>query len=238
MKRVRNIALILSGGTVTRLGADIPKQYIEVCGKPVLSYCVECLSAHDEIDEIQIVADFLWQEKITNWLLEADVNSKFRGFSIPGENRQMSIYHGLEDIRAFADDNDNVLIHDAARPLLTRKMISECFHSMIGHDGVLPVLPMRDTVYVSIDGKTITSLLNRNEIFAGQAPEVFRFGVYYEANARLLPDQIRNINGSTEPAIMSKMDIVMIQGDENNFKITTKVDLERFRKIIEDKGVT
>ncbi len=96
------------------------------------------------------------------------------------------------------------------------------------------MLPMKDTVYSSADGKRITALLDRSEIYAGQAPEVFRLGVYYAANVRLLPDRIKNINGSTEPAVMAGLDVAMIFGDENNFKITTKADLERFQSIVKE----
>lgn len=229
-----NIALILSGGTGSRLGSDIPKQYIEVCGSPIISYSVRCLSKHNEIDEIRIVADPLWYEQIKEWLQVSDRNRKFKGFAMPGANRQLSIYNGLEAIKAYANDADNVLIHDAARPLLASQQISDCLAAIQGHDGVLPVLPMKDTVYSSIDGKTVTALLDRKEIYAGQAPELFRFGKYYEANRRLLPDQILQINGSTEPAILAGMDIAMINGDENNFKITTRADLERFRQVVEE----
>ena len=233
-----NIALILSGGTGTRMGTDIPKQYIEVCGKPIISYCIECISKHPLIDAIQIVAEEEWRELISESIeqlaktKEAEISSKFKGFSKPGVNRQLSIYNGLEAIKTYADDNDYVFIHDAARPLLSAKQITDCLEAANGHDGVLPVLPMKDTVYSSTDGKTITSLLNRKEIYAGQAPEVFQLGKYYEANKQLLPDKILQINGSTEPAIMAGMDIAMIPGDENNFKITTKSDLERFERII------
>lgn len=231
-----NIALILSGGTGTRLGEDIPKQYIEVCGSPIISYSIRCLSEHGEIDAIQIVADPQWYEQIEKWIPAADVNKKFNGFAVPGENRQLSVYNGLEAVRAYADDADGVLIHDAARPLLTLKLITDCLAALSDHDGALPVLPMKDTVYSSINGKTVTSLLKRSEIYAGQAPEAFLLGKYYEANRRLLPEQILNINGSTEPAILAGMDIAMINGDEGNFKITTKADLERFRQIIEERG--
>ena len=99
---------------------------------------------------------------------------------------------------------------------------------------MLPVLPMKDTVYESENGKTIDSLLERSHIFAGQAPEVFRLEPYYEANRNLLPNRILEINGSTEPAIMAGMDVVMIEGDEDNFKITTMADLKRFQKRIEE----
>lgn len=232
------IALILSGGSGVRLGTDIPKQYIEVCDRTVISYCIERLSSHPEINRIQIVANEQWHEKIKECLEKYDRNKKFQGFSTPGENRQLSIYNGLTDIRKYVEDSDVVLVHDAARPMLSAQMITDCLHAVSGHDGVLPVLPMKDTVYQSVDGKRVGALLNRSEIYAGQAPEAFRLGKYYEANKRLMPDEIMKINGSTEPAVMAGMDIVMIPGDEGNFKITTRDDLERFKEIVQRQNDT
>ncbi len=232
-----NIALILSGGTGSRLHSDIPKQYIEVCGRPIISYSLERLSLHQSIDVIQIVADPAWQKQVTAWLTDADPGKKFKGFSNPGENRQLSILHGLEDIRSYAGDSDYVFIHDAARPLLSERQITDCLGMAAGHDGVIPVLPMKDTVYASQDGRFIQSLLNRSEIYAGQAPEVFRLGSYYKANKALILDRILKINGSTEPAVMAGLDIYMIPGDEKNFKITTTEDLERFIWIVKEKNI-
>lgn len=230
-----NIALILSGGTGTRMGADIPKQYMKAGGRPVIAYCAERLSLHSRIDAIQIVAETEWRGQIRKWLAADEFEKKFRGFSEPGKNRQLSILSGLEDIREYADAPDCVFIHDAARPLLSDRQITDCLEGIRGHDGVLPVLPMKDTVYSSPDGKTVGALLKRSEIYAGQAPEVFCLEKYYEANKRLLPDRIFEINGSTEPAIMAGMDIAMIPGDERNFKITTKADFERFCKIVKEQ---
>ncbi len=255
-----NTALILSGGTGTRLGADIPKQYIKINEKPIIYYCMERIFESDYIDAVQIVADNVWRDFIlgsaectqcmknsTKTVSDnATENSaegfkekfkeKFKGFSDPGKNRQLSILNGLEDIRAYADDTSYIFIHDAARPLLKPEFIRDCFEAVKGHDGALPVLPMKDTVYLSIDGgSTVASLLDRSTVYAGQAPEIFILGKYYEANRRLLPDEIMRINGSTEPAVMAGMDIAMMAGDENNFKITTKADLERFEQIIIQK---
>lgn len=228
-----NVALILSGGKGTRIKSDIPKQYLTVGGKPILMYCVKTLSSSKEIDAVQIVAEIVWQETILGWMEEYGGKEKFRGFSKPGKNRQLSIYHGLKDIRSYADEKDFVLIHDAARPGLTTRMIRGCFDMVSGHDGVTPVLPMKDTVYCSTDGKKIASLLKRDRLYAGQAPEIFRLGVYYEANKRLFPERIMKINGSAEPAVLVGMDIVLMSGDENNFKITTKEDLYRFQALVE-----
>lgn len=239
-----NIALILSGGTGMRMGLDIPKQYIEVCGRPIISYCMERLSGHDGIDAVQIVAEEEWWDLISESMEQlartnkSEVSEKFKGFSKPGANRQLSILSGLQDIREYADDSSYVLVHDAARPQLSMKMISDCLGAIEGHDGVIPVLPMKDTVYSSKDGKTITSLLSRSQIFAGQAPELFVLGKYYRANTALLPDRILQINGSTEPAVMAGMDIAMISGDEGNFKITTRADLERFREMVGERSLS
>lgn len=226
-----NIALVLAGGTGSRVGGDVPKQYVLAAGKPVISYCMETLTNHEEIDAIQIVADRRWQE----FILEHVPKDKLWGFSPEGENRQMSILHGLEDIRKYASDEDWVLVHDAARPMVRAEQIHDCLAAAFGHDGVIPVLPMKDTVYSSQDGKTISSLLDRSRIFAGQAPELFRLGVYYKANIRLLPEQIKKINGSTEPAILAGCDMAMIPGEEENFKITTGEDLRRFRRLVEGR---
>lgn len=227
-----NIAIILAGGTGTRLGADRPKQYIEVNGKPVISYCADALSAHEMVDAIWIVAHEMWRE----YICEHVVSAKLKGFSRPGANRQLSIWNALCDISELAEASARIFIHDAARPLLTPEMITNYLETAREHDGVLPVLPMKDTVYLSSDGKTITSLLNRKEVVAGQAPEVFVYDKYYRANERLLPDKILQINGSTEPAILAGMEIATVPGEEKNFKITTQADLERFKNLCDKNG--
>lgn len=226
-----NIALILAGGTGTRLGSDIPKQYMTVKGKMIITHCLHVFGVHPQIDAIQIVAHEQWHNEIHSQIPEK-VGEKFRGFSEPGTNRQRSIYHGLQDIMRYAQETDVVIVHDAARPLVSADMLSACVEACKEHDGVLPVLPMKDTVYLG-DGEKITSLLERDKVYAGQAPEAFLLGKYYEANKCLMPDRIDRINGSTEPAVMAGLDIAMIPGDEGNFKITTQADMERFRLLLD-----
>lgn len=228
-----NIALILAGGTGTRLGGDIPKQYIEVNGKPIICYCLETFTAHPDVEAIHIVADVSWHSYLKMKLEEYALIQKWKGFSRSGVNRQLSLFNALMDIREYASDDDYVIVHDAARPLLTADLISSSLTKVKGHDGVLPVLPMKDTVYFSKDGERSSSLLKRECVFAGQAPETFILGKYYDANKVLLPEKILSINGSTEAAILAGMDIVMINGDEGNIKITTKEDLERFKQKLE-----
>lgn len=227
-----NVALVLAGGTGTRLGEGVPKQYREVQGKAIIQYSLEALIQSKDIQGVWIVADEAWREFILEGMSRA-VRSSFLGFSVPGVTRQLSILNGLEDIRRLKAQTDTVLIHDAARPLISLELLNACFVAIDGHQGVLPVLPMKDTVYYSDDGQVVSSLLKRQCIFAGQAPELFAFGDYYQANKALSSVEMLAINGSTEPAILAGMDIVMIPGQESNFKITTLTDLTRFEEIIE-----
>lgn len=230
-----NIALLLSGGVGTRLKSERPKQYIQAAGKMLITYALETLIQSPCIDAVQIVAEPEWRDPIIADAKKNDLpTEKIMYFAMPGVNRQASILSGLECIlrQREAGVEDAVLIHDAARPNLTQEMIEACFQALQGHDGVMPVLPMKDTVYLSADGKRVSKLLDRSRIFAGQAPELFNLKKYHQANTALLPDKLLEINGSTEPAILAGMDIVMIPGDEGNYKITTRADLERFQESV------
>ena len=180
-----------------------------------------------------IVAEEEWREIILSDLKQCGQNTeKIIGFAVPGVTRQFSILNALNYIKYewnTETEEINVLIHDAAIPNLSSDMISQCMDALKEHEGVMPVLPMKDTIYESKDGMTVTNLLDRRCLFAGQAPEGFRFDLYYQANKKLLPDRLHQINGATEPAMLANMDVVMISGDENNYKITTQVDLHRFK---------
>lgn len=238
-----NIAILLSGGTGRRMGLNVPKQYIRVSGKMLITYCLETLLAHPMIDEVRIVAEDEWRETILDEAGEHGLDTeKICGFSTPGAVRQSSVFNALTDLKASGLIHETgykhnvirtrnaVLIHDAARPNLSEEQITACFDALKEHDGVMPVLPMKDTVYLSDGDGRIAKLLDREKVFAGQAPEVFDLAKYYEANRKLLPDGLQRIKGSTEPAIMAGMDIALIPGDENNYKITTRADLECFRR--------
>ena len=222
-----NIALILAGGTGKCFGSSYPRQYISVKGKMIISYSLETFADHPRIAAIQVVAQEQWREKVYKQMPDA-VLRKFAGFSDPGSNRQRSVFQGLNDMAGYARKDDVVIIHDAVRPMVTAAQISACLKACKRHDGVVPVLSVKDTVYFG-EGGTICSLAERDKLFTGQSPEAFLLGKYYRANTKLIPDRIDEIINSAEPAVMAGLDIAMIPGDEDNFKVTTRVDLERFK---------
>lgn len=227
-----NAAIILAGGAGTRMKSSVPKQFMKVKDKMLITYAVEIFAKHPQIDIIIIAAEEKWQLEILQEIgLLEPYERKVKAFAEPGNTRQVSIFNALRVIEKYWNRQvENVLIHDAARPNLTRSLITECLEALCRYEGVMPVLPMKDTIYMSKDEKTVTKLLDRNMLFAGQTPEGFHFEKYLAANKRLLPDRINSINGSTEAAVLAGMDVVMIAGDEYNYKITTSADLEQFKE--------
>jgi 2-C-methyl-D-erythritol 4-phosphate cytidylyltransferase len=148
----------------------------------------------------------------------------------------MSIFNGLEVIEKETAC-ENVIIHDAARPLISEALIAACFRELDSADGVMPVLPVKDTCYQSMDGKTICSFIPRSQLFAGQAPEAFRLKPYLELHRTLPPEVLLEISGSSELAYKHGLTVAMIPGEEKNFKITTQDDLKLLEKYLqcEDK---
>ncbi len=234
-----NYVILLAGGTGSRIASDIPKQYVKAGPYMMITVALKALLESDHIDGVCIVADVDWREEIKKDALSACLGiDRILSFANPGENRQLSILNGMNEIikvKGEPSDTDTVLVHDAARPFVSAGLLTSVYGSLDGHDGVMPVLPMKDTVYYSENGSEVSELLDRRKLFAGQAPELFLFGKYYEANRALVPEKIISVNGASEPAIIAGMDIVMIPGDEGNFKVTTNADLDRYLTIVKDR---
>ena len=227
-----NIAVILSGGIGSRMGLDVPKQYVKVNGVPIICYCLKTFLENDNTDIVIIAVADEWKEFVRENVPSLHPSKPIL-YVQSGETRQYSIFNAMRAIKneGFAYD-DVVLIHDAARPLVSHDLISRCYDGCNDADGVLPVVPVKDTVYYSNDGKNIQTLLNRSHLWAGQAPEAFRFGNYLHAHESLEREELLKINGSTELAFKAGLVCQMIEGDVMNFKITTPEDLSNFESII------
>lgn len=229
----KNIAVILSGGTGTRLGGNVPKQYLEVKGKAIIMYCIETIAKMPEIEEMVICLADDWKAFMQEELHKAGVTKKVL-FSQPGEVRQLTIYNALKVLREQGVENDAiVVIHDAARPLVSEALLRRCIDGCQEADGVLPVLPVKDTLYMSKDGNSISALLKRSEIVAGQAPEAFHFGKYLAVHDQMSYEDILKISGSTEIAYKVGLNIKLVPGEELNFKITTTEDFENLKHVLE-----
>jgi 2-C-methyl-D-erythritol 4-phosphate cytidylyltransferase len=230
-----NAALLLSGGLGERLGSlGLPKQFYEVDGKPIIMYSLLCLEKCAGISFIVIVAPEEWQERIVDWLRHYGI-SKFRMFTLPGRTRQHSVYNGLLALRNVLSDRDYIVVHDAARPMVSVQDVSDCVDTAAGGDGATPSIKVSDTIYKSTDGVWITELLNREELLAGQTPECYDFGKYLAAHDQLTDDEIAKIRGSSEIAFKSGMRIRLYNGNPGNMKISTLADLRYFEYLVDNQ---
>lgn len=217
------------------MGLNIPKQYVMVNDQPVINYCLKTFLENSNIGALIIGVADEWLDFVKEHVAMLNP-SKPIYYAKPGETRQYSIYNALYVVRdnGFSDD-DLVIIHDAARPLVSDALINRCLDGCKEADGIMPVIPVKDTTYLSEDGKHIQSLLNRSHLWAGQAPEAFRFGKYIKVHDEMLREDLLKINGSTEIAFKVGLDCQMVEGDPMNFKITTPEDLSNFESIINNK---
>ena len=226
-----NTAIILAGGVGSRMGVDRPKQFLMVQDKPIISYCLDIFQNHDEIDSVVVVVSEQWQDFVEEYAAKYGV-TKIKGYAPAGKSRQHSIYNGLKCIDENVPDTDIVIVHDAARPLVSDQIISDCIKGATDYDGAMPVISVKDTVYQSKDGEEIGCLLKRSELFAGQAPESFKFRKYYDIHNQVTDEEIGATAGSSEIAYRHGMEIRMVKGSERNLKITTIEDLETFETIL------
>ena len=230
-------AVILAGGVGSRMGQAIPKQYIEVEGKPILIHTLERLEACSDIDRIAIVADNEWRDQIRAWLSRYSI-SKFLDFADPGATRQESVFSGVACCRAHAQSKEDiVLVHESARALVSDDLIRRIVAGLEGYDACIPVMPMKDAILLSKTGEIIDGLLDRNQLFRGQAPESFRLIDYYELNKNTPPEELGKFLADHELCFHYGWKVHCILGEETNFKLTTPDDIDHMISLLREGKV-
>lgn len=227
-----NHAIIVAGGVGSRMMLDIPKQYYEVRGVPIIMFSIRKFLIHPLIDSIVIVMADEWKDYMQNHLILEDRMGKRIFFARAGKSRQHSVYNGLNSLLGFAQDNDMVLIHDSVRPLFPISVIIDGIEACKTFDMALPVISVKDATYQSFDGTTLDKVLPRQELFSGQSPECAKYGLLYKAHSLFSDDDLSNIKGCSELALKAGLSVKLIPGTEQNFKITTIEDLHAFELII------
>ena len=228
-----NHAIIVAGGIGSRMNLDIPKQYYEIKGVPIILYSFRKFANSPLIDSIVIVCAKEWEDYLVEKIANENTQKRVL-FSRAGISRQDSVYHGLLALKDYAREDDIVLIHDSVRPLFPESCIAECIESCKVFDGALPVISVKDATYQSHNGMVLSTILPRHELFSGQSPEGFVFGRFFKAHERFSDSEIAIIRGCSELAFKAGLSIKLIPGSEGNFKITTIEDLRLLDAILGD----
>jgi 2-C-methyl-D-erythritol 4-phosphate cytidylyltransferase / 2-C-methyl-D-erythritol 2,4-cyclodiphosphate synthase len=209
-----NVALIVAAGKGLRSGRDRPKQFAPLLGKALVARAVDSFVAHPQIDRIFVVIG-VGQEDL---LKEALGGRKIDGVIIGGAERQDSVVAGLTAIGTAT----NVLIHDAARPMLTADVIDRLLTALLTHDGAVPVLPMVDTL--ARDDGTLGDTIDRAGLSRIQTPQAFRYDAIMTSHTRWIGG---NASDDAQMARKAGFSIATVEGDQRLEKITHQGDLER-----------
>lgn len=222
-----NHVIIVAGGVGSRMNLDIPKQYYEVKGVPVILYSFRKFAASPLIDSIVIVCADEWVGYLKEKLASEHYLQQVT-FATSGKSRQHSVLNGLIALKEYAMDTDLVFVHDSVRPLFLDSNIQEGIDACHEYDGAHPVVSVKDATYQSYDGITISRLLPREELFFGQTPECFVFERLYKAHLNIPDEQLSNIHSCSELAFLTGLSVKLVSGTERNYKITTIEDLRAF----------
>lgn len=219
-----NVAIILAAGNGTRLSNNIKKQFIKIHDKQLFLFSFDSFCSSN-IDKILIVSS---KEDINYVRSLVSSNEKFLDVIAGGETRQQSVKNALDYLKGILADDDVILIHDAARPLIKVPLINEVINKTIEYDCCSLILPIKDTI-ISLSNNNYESTLERDKLASVQTPQGFKFKIIYEAHQKAIH------SSATDDAQLVKnlgLNIHLIKGDEQNFKITTNEDLNYFEYIL------
>ena len=228
-----NIALILAAGTGSRMGnADKPKQFLPIYGKPLMIHTIEAFEMHDGIDQIVVVTSEGYDDQVKVWCKQYDLG-KVKAVAIGSDSRQGSVYNGLQAIKALgAKADDIIVIHDAARPLISQNIITNNIEACKKYDAVDTVIKASDTIVASKDAERISDIPNRSELYQGQTPQTFKFGLINEAHENAKAGKIPNVTDDTKLVISMGKEVHLVEGSKQNFKITTFDDLMMLKALL------
>ncbi len=223
--------IILAAGKGRRMEQNINKQFLEVNGKPILSYTIEAFVAQEGIDEIVLVINPLEEKMIETKVLahiEGERKNRIR-IAYGGKERYNSVYNGLI---ALDEQCEAVLIHDGARPLISRAVIEKTIQTLKKHDGCLVGVKAKDTYKIVGPTMEVKRTVCRDELFQIQTPQGFKKHVILEA----YKNAGDSFNKITDDGMMVEQftdyKVIVIEGEYRNIKVTTPEDLEIMKTLL------
>ncbi|MFA9377694.1 MAG: 2-C-methyl-D-erythritol 4-phosphate cytidylyltransferase [Lachnotalea sp.] len=232
MKKEKCIAVILAGGKGKRMESDIPKQYIELKGKPVLYYSIKEFQDCDVIDEIILVVGEGEIKYCKEKLVDKYSFNKVSDIIEGGEERYHSVYNALMVIEKC----DYVFVHDGARPFIEEQVIHNAFINVKEFKACVIAVQSKDTVKIADEAGFISNTPNRNRVWNIQTPQVFEYDIIRRAYDLLMKTNCENI---TDDAMvvenMLNLKVKLVQGNYENIKVTTPSDLIIANAFLEGK---
>ena len=231
---MKNIALIIAGGSGQRMHQDIPKQFLNVYDKPVIIYTLEAFQKHPCIDGIVVVCVEGWNEILGAYCKQFGI-TKLESIVPGGSNGQESIRTGICDIASRHQREDLILIHDAIRPLVSEEIISDCIRVAARHGNAISVVQCTSAMLCTEDGQTSRSQIARDNLKITQTPQCASVGTLTELHEEALRRGITNSVATCTLLIELGHELYFSLGSEKNIKLTSVEDLEIFEALLHSR---
>lgn len=223
------VAIVLSAGKGTRMGAEVAKQYLLVNDKPVLYYTLQAFE-QSEVDEVVLVVSRGEEEYVTSNIVKKYGFQKVSKVIAGGKERYDSVYSGLQEIK----EASYVLIHDGARPCLTVDLLSRLIREVKVKEACVAAVPVKDTIKVVNSSEEIVDTPLRDTLRMVQTPQAFSYPLIKRAYDLIMEQEHSFITDDAMVVehVMSKR-VYSVYGEYTNIKITTPEDLSIMRSFLE-----
>lgn len=222
-----NIAIIFAGGTGQRMGADKPKQFLEVYGKPIIIHTLEKFQYNEGIDKIFVACKEDLISDLVEMVRKYNITKVEEGAIVPGgKTGQDSIYNALKAASLTNPSDSIVLIHDGVRPLITDEVINKNIDSVRAYGSAITCTACYETPLISNDGMHVDILPKRRLVYTAQAPQSFRLGDVLSVHEKVRkenPDYTDIVDTCT---LMHNngVNVRIVEGNRGNIKVTTPED--------------
>ena len=229
------IALLTAAGTGTRMGQDIPKQFIHVENKPLIIHTMEAFQRHPGVDGIIVVTLPAWTEVLKAYARQFNI-TKLKWVVAGGATGQESIHNGLAELQKSLSPDDIVMIHDGNRCLVSSEIISNSLATFQAFGSAVAAIPCVEAVFRSSDDGTSSNIsIPREQLFRTQTPHTYTLGKLLWAHDEA---QKRNISNTAASCTLMQMlgeTVYFSKGSETNLKITTIDDMLIFEALLHTK---
>ena len=229
-----NIAVLFAGGVGSRMHSrDLPKQFLEIHGKPIIVHTAEVFQRHPDVDAIVVASHPDWIEHCAELLSSFGID-KAKRVVAGGETGQLSIYAGLCAAKEVAgDERSIVLIHDGVRPLIAEKTISDNIASVMRYGSAITSVRVKETVLEVDEEEVIRSVPPRAMSRLARAPQSFWLDEILSAHRRALAEGRTDFIDSASMMMEYGHELRLVEGPEENIKITTPDDFFSMRAILD-----
>lgn len=227
---MKHIAIVLSAGSGKRMGGQIPKQYMDLCGKPVLYYSLKAMQ-DSFMDEIILVAKETDIEYCNKEIVEKYSFTKVTHIVSGGAERSDSVYNGLKCLDG--EEDSYVYVHDGARPCINKELLERIRDKVIEKNAVVCAVPSKDTIKIIDESGKVISTPERKKVWNMQTPQAFKTGILKAAYELMMEtEDVSVTDDAMVVELFENTDVYVTEGEYTNLKLTTPEDFVIAEKIL------